>query len=90
MWFSAVLPTRIETALRPGFTSRVTSSRNGGHHTAPAGWPLIAITAASRIGASSQVRIPGPRLFGVTAVPGPKSSTTAAPAGMAGSSRAAS
>ncbi len=90
MWFIAVLPTRIESVLRPGFTRVVRSSRNGGHQTAPAGWPFTVTTAASRIGASSHVRMPGPRSFGGTAVPGPKSSVTLAPRGMAASSNVVS
>ena len=83
MWFMAVLPTRIESVLRPGRTRLVTSRRNGGHHTEPARWPLMVTTAASRIGASSQVRIPGPLSAGSSAFPGPKSSATRAPRGIA-------
>ena len=69
--------------LRAGADEAVTSRRNGGHHTEPARWPLTVTTAASRIGASSQVRIPGPLSAGSSAFPGPKSSATVAPRGIA-------
>ena len=79
MWFIAVLPTRIDSVFVPGRTSALMSSRYGGHHTEPARWPLTVTTAASRIGASSQVRIPGPLSAGSSAFPDPKSSVTVAP-----------
>ncbi len=79
MWFKAVLPTRIDSVFGPGRTNTLMSRRYGGHHTEPARWPLTVITAASRIGASSQVRIPGPLSAGSSAFPGPKSSVTVDP-----------